>query len=113
MTANEVKFALQIEAIFNKITQPEYRQLMVEAIMILCLLVQHDSGGRCRWNEIIVVDKLVQRANEIFIKEQVCVCKCVCGVSTHNRLGGGGSGVAQVLEGWPHLSGVHGSRNRC
>lgn len=71
MTANEVKFALQIEAIFNKITQPEYRQLMVEAIMILCLLVQHDSGGRCRWNEIIVVDKLVQRANEIFIKEQV------------------------------------------
>jgi Phosphorylase b kinase C-terminal domain len=71
MTANEVKFALQIEAIFNKITQPEYRQLMVEAIMILCLLVQHDGGGRCRWNEIIVVDKLVQRANEIFIKEQV------------------------------------------
>jgi hypothetical protein len=34
------------------------------------------------------------------------------GVSTHNRLGGG-SGVAQVLEGWPHLSGVHGSHNRC
>ena len=71
MTANEVKFALQIEAIFNKITQPEYRQLMVEGIMILCLLVQHDSAGRCRWNEIIVVDKLVHRANEIFIKEQV------------------------------------------
>jgi len=70
MTAGEIKFALQVEAILNKITQPEYRQLMVEAIMILCLIVEHD-GGKCRWNEMIVVDKLVHHANEIFIKEQV------------------------------------------
>jgi len=70
MTAGEIKFALQVEAILNKITQPEYRQLMVEAIMILCLIVEHDSG-KCRWNEMIVVDKLVHHANEVFVKEQV------------------------------------------
>ena len=70
MTPGEIKFALQVEAILNKITQPEYRQLMVEAIMILCLVVEHD-GGKCRWNQMIVVDKLVHYANEVFIKEQV------------------------------------------
>jgi len=75
MTAGEIKFALQVEAILNKITQPEYRQLMVEAIMILCLIVEHD-GGKCHWNEMIVVDKLVHHANEIFIKEQVGFCLC-------------------------------------
>jgi len=72
MTAGEIKFALQVEAILNKITQPEYRQLMVEAIMILCLIVEHD-GGKCHWNEMIVVDTLVRHANEVFIKEQVCI----------------------------------------
>jgi len=70
MTPGEIKFALQVEAILNKITQPEYRQLMVEAIMILCLFVEHD-GNKCHWNEMVVVDKLVHHANEIFIKEQV------------------------------------------
>ena len=58
MTAGELKFALQ-----------------VEAIMILCLIVEHD-GGKCHWNEMIVVDKLVRHANEVFIKEQVGLLVC-------------------------------------
>jgi phosphorylase kinase alpha/beta subunit len=69
MTAGELKFALEVEAVLNKIPQPEFRQLMVEAIMILCLIVANDNG-HCQWHETIVVDTLVHHANEIFIKEQ-------------------------------------------
>ena len=76
MTAGEVKFALQVESILNKITQPEYRQLMVEAIMILCLIVEHD-GGACSWNHAVSVDALVNHANEIFVTEQVSIL-CIC-----------------------------------
>ena len=31
MTAGELKFALQVEMVHNRIPKPEYRQLMVEA----------------------------------------------------------------------------------
>ena len=44
MTAGEMKFALQVEMVLNRIPQPEYRQLMVEAMMVLVLIEQHDNG---------------------------------------------------------------------
>ncbi len=71
MTEGELKFALQVEAVLNKIPQPEYRQLMVEAMMVLILIEQHDNG-KTRWDHVISVEKLVHSANEIFIAEQVC-----------------------------------------
>ena len=71
MTAGEMKFALQVEMILNRIPQPEYRQLMVEAMMVLILIEQHDNG-KTRWNEVICVDRLVHTANDIFLDEQVC-----------------------------------------
>jgi phosphorylase kinase alpha/beta subunit len=39
MTSEEIKFALSVEQVLNSVPQPEYRQLMVEALMILHLLV--------------------------------------------------------------------------
>ena len=106
MTAGEIKFALQVEAILNKITQPEYRQLMVEAIMILCLIVEHD-GGRCRWNEMIVVDKLVHHANDIFVKEQVTVAASVDlgHISVFFYLNHQSADLQLVLTGWLYLDG--------
>ena len=70
MTAGEMKFALQVEMVLNRIPQPEYRQLMVEAMMVLVMIEQHDNG-KTRWNEVIGVDKLVHTANDIFLDEQV------------------------------------------
>ena len=70
MTPGEMKFALQVEMALNRIPQPEYRQLMVEAMMVLCLVVEHDSKS-IYWNEVIHVDRIVSKANEIFINEQV------------------------------------------
>lgn len=40
MTPEEIKFALNVEQVLNSVPQPEYRQLMVEALMILHLLVR-------------------------------------------------------------------------
>lgn len=71
MTSGEFKFALQVERVLNMIPQPEYRQLMVEALMVTTFLVESD----CRVNlerQVIHIDKLVHEANDIFIKDQVC-----------------------------------------
>ena len=71
MTQGELKFALQIEMILNRIPQPEYRQLMVEAMMVLCLLSDQDSIKKLYLNYTIHVDRLVWEANVLFLKEQV------------------------------------------
>lgn len=68
MTPGELKFALQVEQVLNSIPQPEYRQLMVEALMVLTLIVEHNAvqclGG------IINVEHLVHKANQIFLDDQ-------------------------------------------
>lgn len=43
MTVNETKFALEVEKIMNRIMHPEYRQLVVEATMILCTILTSDT----------------------------------------------------------------------
>ncbi|CAG0907513.1 unnamed protein product [Cyprideis torosa] len=45
MTAGELKFALHVETVLNTIPQPEYRQLMVEAMMVLMILVDYKVRG--------------------------------------------------------------------
>ena len=76
MTSGELKFALQVEMALNRIPQPEYRQLMVEAMMVLTLIVENDHG-KIPMDYIIQVDKLVYEANEIFIKDQVSAGKSI------------------------------------
>ncbi|KAH9381475.1 hypothetical protein HPB48_008717 [Haemaphysalis longicornis] len=54
MTPGELKFALRVEETLNKVPEPEYRQLLVEAFMVLSLIVEHEAAGqlqlthRCR-----------------------------------------------------------------
>ncbi|XP_060588940.1 probable phosphorylase b kinase regulatory subunit alpha isoform X4 [Ruditapes philippinarum] len=69
MTSGEFKFALQVERVLNMIPQPEFRQMMVEALMVTTMLVD----GDCRINlsgQVIHIDKIVFNANDIFIQEQ-------------------------------------------
>lgn len=69
MTSGELKFALALECVLNCIPQPEYRQLIVEALMVLTLVTEYCSlnslGG------IITVERLVHSANRIFLEDQV------------------------------------------
>lgn len=68
MTSGELKFALEVETALNTIPQPEYRQLVVEALMILTLVTEHNMvaslGG------IIYVEHLVHKANQLFLEDQ-------------------------------------------
>lgn len=69
MTQGELKFALEFEHVLNCIPQPEYRQLMVEAIMVLTLLAEHNVVTFI--NKVISVDGLVQHAYKVFLEDQV------------------------------------------
>ncbi|KAM6252604.1 phosphorylase b kinase regulatory subunit alpha, skeletal muscle isoform 4-T4 [Spheniscus humboldti] len=67
MTPGEMKFAVHVESVLNRVPQPEYRQLLVETILVLTMLVDmevHTIGG------IIAVEKILQTANDLFYEEQ-------------------------------------------
>ena len=70
MTAKEWKFALQVESVLNTLREPEYRQLVVEALMLVALVVQHDRGQSL--GQVLVVDHLIADANRAFLTDQVC-----------------------------------------
>ncbi|XP_012269877.1 probable phosphorylase b kinase regulatory subunit alpha isoform X2 [Athalia rosae] len=71
MTSGELKFALAVETVLNTIPQPEYRQLVVEALMVLTLVTEYNVvsslGG------LIAVEHLVHKANAIFLEDQMKV----------------------------------------
>ena len=69
MTKEELKFALLVEEALNRIPEPEYRQLIAEACMIMIMLAESEPNFNL--NEIIVIDSIVERANDIFLNEQV------------------------------------------
>uniref|UniRef100_A0A8B9ZDW1 Phosphorylase b kinase regulatory subunit n=1 Tax=Buteo japonicus TaxID=224669 RepID=A0A8B9ZDW1_9AVES len=63
----EIKFAVHVESVLNRVPQPEYRQLLVEAILVLTMLVDmevHTIGG------VIAVEKILHTANDLFYEEQ-------------------------------------------
>ncbi|XP_060791154.1 phosphorylase b kinase regulatory subunit alpha, skeletal muscle isoform [Neoarius graeffei] len=67
MTPGEIKFAVHVESVLNRVPQPEYRQLLVETILVLTMLAEVDIptiGG------IIHVEKIVQMASDMFYKDQ-------------------------------------------
>ena len=70
MTSGELKFALAVETVLNSIPQPEYRQLVVEALMVLTLVVEYKAVAHL--GEMITVEHLVHKANQIFLEDQVC-----------------------------------------
>lgn len=68
MTACEIKFAVHVESVLNHVPQPEYRQLLVEAIHVLTLVSDmevNSIGG------IIHVDRIVHMASDLFLQDQV------------------------------------------
>uniref|UniRef100_A0A8C1KWR1 Phosphorylase b kinase regulatory subunit n=1 Tax=Cyprinus carpio TaxID=7962 RepID=A0A8C1KWR1_CYPCA len=67
MTEGEIKFAVHVESVLNHVPQPEYRQLLVEAIMVLTLVADMELpsiGG------IIHIDRIVHMANDLFQQDQ-------------------------------------------
>ncbi|KAL8604076.1 hypothetical protein ACOMHN_024901 [Nucella lapillus] len=69
MTEGEFKFALEVEIALNQLPEPEYRQLMVEAMMILATMVENDNC-KIQIDRLIPVQEIVTEANRIFIADQ-------------------------------------------
>ncbi|KAM9425108.1 phosphorylase b kinase regulatory subunit alpha, skeletal muscle isoform 3-T3 [Pholidichthys leucotaenia] len=67
MTPGEIKFSVHVETVLNRVPQPEYRQLLVEAILVLTMLADVDIQSI---GSIIHVEKIVHLANDIFCKDQ-------------------------------------------
>uniref|UniRef100_A0A8C2XLA6 Phosphorylase b kinase regulatory subunit n=1 Tax=Cyclopterus lumpus TaxID=8103 RepID=A0A8C2XLA6_CYCLU len=67
MTPREIKFSVHVETVLNRVPQPEYRQLLVEAILVLTMLADVDIPSI---GSIIHVEKIVQLANDMFHKDQ-------------------------------------------
>ncbi|KAL3312556.1 Phosphorylase b kinase regulatory subunit alpha [Cichlidogyrus casuarinus] len=69
MTRGEIKFALKVENCINCITTPEYRQLCVEAMMVLGTMISHDTDRVIELHCIICVDDLVAHAHRLFLED--------------------------------------------
>ncbi|MEQ2207477.1 hypothetical protein XENOCAPTIV_013107 [Xenoophorus captivus] len=72
MTPGEIKFSVHVETVLNRVPQPEYRQLLVEAILVLTMLADVDIPSI---GSIIHVEKIVHQANDMFYKDQVRICR--------------------------------------
>lgn len=68
MTSGELKFALQVEQVLTSVPQPEYRQLMVEALMVLTIMVEQNIVKQL--GHVIEVEQIVRNAHDIFLDEQ-------------------------------------------
>ena len=53
----------------NTLQDPEYRQLVVEALMLVAMVVQHDKGQPL--GQVLVADHLIADANRLFLADQV------------------------------------------
>ncbi|XP_022828871.1 probable phosphorylase b kinase regulatory subunit alpha isoform X2 [Spodoptera litura] len=101
MTSGELKFALAVETVLNSIPQPEYRQLVVEALMVLTLVVEYKAVAHL--GGTIEVESLVHRANQIFLDDQMrcngdaTLCCAKEGSRGGSLVCGGAAGVCQHL----------------
>jgi phosphorylase kinase alpha/beta subunit len=84
MTSGEMKFALEVESVLNTVPEPEFRQLLVEALIILSVAVENKTVPLL--DDEINVEAIVQKANELFLEDQIkyngdaTIC---CAVETH------------------------------
>lgn len=65
-----MKFALKVEEELNKIIYPEYRQLVVEVMMVLSIILErHPSHSKIE--NVIALDRIVSGGYELFLEHQV------------------------------------------
>uniref|UniRef100_A0A183U3U9 Phosphorylase b kinase regulatory subunit n=1 Tax=Toxocara canis TaxID=6265 RepID=A0A183U3U9_TOXCA len=70
MTRREIKFALQVEQVLNQISEPEYREMIIETLALLGkmdILLKTDRPN-IPHDHAFDVDAVVKRANKIFVE---------------------------------------------
>lgn len=106
MTSGEMKFALSVESVLNTVSEPEFRQLLVETLILLAMVVENRVVPLL--DDVIQVAKIVQEANRIFLKDQAesggdsttCCARPDAANNNHNNHNNGGNGRRGV----PHVN---------
>lgn len=68
MTPGELKFALLLESHLNSLPDPEYRQLVVECLMVVSLVTT--SSPQPTLGEYLVVKHILHHAHHLFLQDQ-------------------------------------------
>ncbi|XP_022160580.1 probable phosphorylase b kinase regulatory subunit alpha isoform X1 [Myzus persicae] len=91
MTSGELKFALAVETVLNWIPHPEYRQLIVETLMIFTLYAEQEISPTP--HRIITIEDFVHKANELFLQDQITINgdATLCCAKVHKELTQAGS----------------------
>jgi phosphorylase kinase alpha/beta subunit len=72
MTRREIKFALQVELVLNQISEPEYREMIVEVLTLLRHLEKLILAKPCiHTDKPFDVDSVLWLANRIFVDHNV------------------------------------------
>lgn len=100
MTRREIKFALQVEQLLNQIAEPEYREIIIEALTLLgCNLGKlMMAEPKIPTDRAFEVEPIVYRANRIFVEHNVCAS---------GGRGGSESGLKVVLHTFSDEYGHH------
>ena len=68
MTRDELKFALIVEEVMNTVPEPEYRQMLVETLVVLAAFANEQT--MVRLDDTIDLAQILAEANRIFLEEQ-------------------------------------------
>ena len=72
MTPGELKFALLLESHLNSLPNPEYRQLVVECLMVVSLVTT--ASTQLAFGGTLVVEHIIDHAHHLFLQDQVSRC---------------------------------------
>ncbi|KAJ7372040.1 Phosphorylase b kinase regulatory subunit alpha [Desmophyllum pertusum] len=99
MTPGELKFALCVEAALNRIPEPEYRQLVVEMLMVLSLVVEYHPEQSL--GDTIDVDDLVWEGHNLYLKDQINIkgdSTMCCARAVQEKIScGGAAGICRYF----------------
>lgn len=99
MTPGELKFALCVEAALNRIPEPEYRQLVVEMLMVLSLVIEYHPEQTL--GDTIDVDELVRDGHKFYLKDQMRIkgdsTMCCARPPQEKIICGGAAGICRYF----------------
>uniref|UniRef100_A0A914USQ7 Phosphorylase b kinase regulatory subunit n=1 Tax=Plectus sambesii TaxID=2011161 RepID=A0A914USQ7_9BILA len=100
MTRRETKFALQVEEVLNRIPEPEYREIIVEALSLMAKLdaLLKNERPRISNDQPCDVDSIVRKANQIFIdhnREMDTIVVDCCGSGDASKKCDGARGICK------------------
>lgn len=72
MTRREIKFALQVEQLLNQISEPEYREIIVEALTLMGRLDKIIlAEPKIPTDRPFEIERVVEGGNKIFVDQNV------------------------------------------